>query len=132
MWPNRWRPSEDKCRQRQTEREGKTPICHREGGREGGRDGERETICAVTLNSVYMCVRDCSRGVSSVKPHPSVVLGLSEREAVMVSGGECVKEEARERRRRENREELVRQLEEATLSDKKERLKVIFCTHVYL
>lgn len=68
-------------------------------------------------------------GVSSTKPHPSVVLSMSEREAVMVNAGMCVREEVRERRRRENRTELVRQLEEMTLSDKKERSKVNLYAH---
>ena len=80
-----------------------------------------------------MCLnRDRSEGVSSWKPHPSTILGMSKCEAVMVTAGECVKREARERRRRENREELVKQLEETELSDRKERSKVNISTLVTL
>ena len=63
-------------------------------------------------------------GVSSGKPRPSPVLDVSKRDAVMVCAGECVRGEERERKRRENRAELVRQLEEIELLDRKERSKV--------
>ena len=86
-------------------------------------------------------------GVACGKPHPSnEVLGISKREAVMVTAGECVRREEREkekrerkekmererrerreereRRRRENRAELVKQLEEADLEERKDRSKV--------
>lgn len=64
-------------------------------------------------------------GVSSEKPRLlSPVLGVSQREAVMECAGKCVRGEGRERRRRENRAELIRQLEEVELSERKERSKV--------
>ena len=63
-------------------------------------------------------------GVSSGKPHLSPVLGVSHREAVMECAGECVRGEGRERKRRENRAELIRQLEEVELAERKERSKV--------
>ena len=63
-------------------------------------------------------------GVVSVKPRPPPLPDACEREAVMVCAGECVRGEKWERRRRENRAELVRQLEEMDLSERKERSKV--------
>ena len=62
--------------------------------------------------------------MSSGKPHLSPVLGVSQREAVMECAGECVRGEGRERKRRENRAELIRQLEEVELAERKERSKV--------
>lgn len=79
-----------------------------------------------------MCVlvfRYCSVGVSSGKPHLFPVLGVTQREAVMECAGECVRGEGRERKRRENRAELIRQLEEVELSERKERSKVNTTTH---
>ena len=63
-------------------------------------------------------------GVSSGKPHLSPVFGVTQREAVMECARECVRGEGRERKRRENRAELIRQLEEVELSERKERSKV--------
>ena len=74
-----------------------------------------------------MCVlvfRHCSVGASSGKPHLSPVFGVTQREAVMECAGECVRGEGRERKRRENRAELIGQLEEVELSERKERSKV--------
>ena len=62
-------------------------------------------------------------GVVSVKPRPPPLPDACEREAVMVCARECVRGEKWERRR-ENRAELVRQLEEMDLSERKERSKV--------
>ena len=74
-------------------------------------------------------------GVASQKPHPSSeVLGISKRDAVMVTAVECVRSEGRERERREMREErerrrkenravLVNQLNEMGLLERKERSK---------
>lgn len=66
-------------------------------------------------------------GVSHLKPHPPLVLDASEREAVMVCAGECVREEEVERKRRETRTELVKQLEELELSERKDLMKVSHC-----
>ena len=62
--------------------------------------------------------------VAILKSHPPPVLDACEREAVMVCAGECVREEEVERRRRETRAELVKQLEELQLSERKDLMKV--------
>ena len=66
-------------------------------------------------------------GVARVSPFtsaPPPVLDGCECEVVMECAGECVRKEERERRRRETRAELVRQLEERNLSERRERTKV--------
>ena len=88
-------------------------------------------ICEELTMKLSSCLhRDHSVGVSYGRPHPSAVLEVSEREAVMACAGECVKGEERERRRRENRAELVKQLAEVELSERKERSKVSETLHL--
>ena len=86
-------------------------------------------ICKIVC---VLCDRDHLVGVSSAKPRPSSeVLGISKREAVMVSAVECVRSVERERRerRKENRAELVKQLEEAELAERKEKSKASVFVH---
>ena len=89
----------------------------KEGGREKRNEGEG--IEGRRMNSSYMYIFRVFEGNQS-----SVSVDCPERAAVLQCASEVVREGRREQRRQETRTELVRQLQEAEVTETKENLKV--------